>query len=96
MSIVEGHGARFVYESPVKQIVVEGSHAAGVVLEDGSTRNADIIIANADLPYVYDQLLPDRALAKRMMMSALLVLPSSRMTPEARLPSTTICLTGDW
>ena len=66
-SIAEGHGARFVYESPVKQISVEGNCATGVVLEDGSTRSADIVIANADLPYVYDQLLPDRALAQRMM-----------------------------
>jgi len=66
-SIAEGHGARFVYESPVKRIAVEGSRATGVVLEDGSTRSADIVIANADLPYVYDQLLPDRGLARRMM-----------------------------
>jgi phytoene desaturase len=67
VSIAEGHGARFVYESPVKQIVLKGSRATGVVLEDGSTRSADIVIANADLPYVYDRLLPDRDLARRMM-----------------------------
>jgi phytoene desaturase len=66
-SIAEGHGARFVYESSVKQIVVEGNRATGVVLEDGSQMQADIIIANADLPYIYDQLLPDPALAQRMM-----------------------------
>jgi phytoene desaturase len=66
-SIAEAHGACFVYESPVKQIAVEGNRATGVVLEDGSTRQADIIIANADLPYVYDQLLPDAGLAKQMM-----------------------------
>jgi phytoene desaturase len=66
-SIAEGHGARFVYESPVKQIVVEGNRATGVVLEDGSRRSADLVIANADLPYVYDRLLPDRNLGKRMM-----------------------------
>jgi phytoene desaturase len=66
-SIAEAHGARFVYESPVKQITVEGNRATGVVLEDSSTKHADIIIANADLPYVYDQLLPDAGLAKRMM-----------------------------
>jgi phytoene desaturase len=67
VSIAEGHGARFVYEAPVKRIATEGNLATGVVLEDGSTRNADIVIANADLPYVYDQLLPDRGLAQRMM-----------------------------
>jgi phytoene desaturase len=66
-AIAEGHGARFVYESPVKQIVVKGNRATGVVLEDGSQMQADIVIANADLPYVYDQLLPDRGLARRMM-----------------------------
>jgi len=66
-SIAEGLGARFVYETPVKQIEVSGSQATGVVLEDGGKMHADIIIANADLPYVYDQLLPDRAEAKKML-----------------------------
>ena len=75
-SIAQGHGARFVYESPVKQIVVEGNRATGVVLEDGSVRSADIVIANADLPYVYDRLLPDRGLAQRMMNSSSLARPS--------------------
>jgi phytoene desaturase len=67
VSIAEGYGARFLYESPVKQISVEGGCATGIVLEDGSTRSADIVIANADLPYVYDRLLPDRGLARRVM-----------------------------
>ena len=67
VSIAEGHGARFVYESPVKQIAVEGSRATGVILADGSVMHTDIVIANADLPYVYDRLLPDRGLARRMM-----------------------------
>ena len=66
-AIAEGHGARFAYESPVKQIAVDGNRATGVVLEDGSEIQADVVIANADLPYVYDRLLPDRSLARRMM-----------------------------
>jgi phytoene desaturase len=65
--IAEGHGTHFVYEAPVKQIELEGSRAAGVILEDGGKIQADIVIANADLPYVYDRLLPDRAEAKRML-----------------------------
>jgi phytoene desaturase len=65
--IAKGHGARFIYDAPVKQIAIEGNHATGVVLEDGSTMQADVVIANADLPYVYDKLLPDRDLAQRMM-----------------------------
>jgi phytoene desaturase len=67
VSIAQDHGACFLYESPVTQIAVEGSRATGVVLEDGSKMQADVIIANADLPYVYDRLLPNRNLARRMM-----------------------------
>ena len=53
-SIVEGLGVRFHYDTPVKQINVEGKRATGITLEDGSRIPADIVIANADLPYVYD------------------------------------------
>jgi phytoene desaturase len=67
VSIAEGHGARFLYRSPVERIAVEGGRATGVVLEDGTEMKAGVVIANADLPYVYDRLLPDRDLARRMM-----------------------------
>jgi phytoene desaturase len=45
---------------------VTGERATGVVLADGSRLPADLIVANADLPYVYDKLLPDRAMAERI------------------------------
>ena len=59
-------GVRFEYNSPVKQIEVDGQRATGVILRDGSRRTADAIVANADLPYVYRQLLPDQAEADRL------------------------------
>ena len=65
--LAEEFGARFVYEAPVARIEVSSDRATGVVLEDGSRMAADIVVANADLPYVYDRLLPDRALGRRMM-----------------------------
>ena len=43
----------------VDRIQVEGTRASGVVLEDGRHLQADVIVANADLPYVYQQLLPE-------------------------------------
>jgi phytoene desaturase len=58
-AVAEGLGARFCYESPVTRINVEGNRATGVTLENGETLRADIVVANADLPYVYDKLLPD-------------------------------------
>ncbi len=65
--IAQGYGARLICHAPVRQVAVEGNRATGVMLEDGSRMPADLIIANADLPYVYDQLLPDRAAARKMM-----------------------------
>jgi len=65
-SIARAHGVRFMYNTPVKQIEVDGSRATGVVLEGGARLSADVIVANADLPYVYRHLLPDRADADRL------------------------------
>jgi len=65
-AIAEGLGVRFLYGAPVQRIEVDGNRATGVVLEDGRRLKADLILANADLPYVYDSLLPDRAEARRL------------------------------
>ncbi len=51
-------GAEFVFNSPVEQIEVNAAHARGVLLADGARLKADLVLANADLPYVYQQLLP--------------------------------------
>jgi phytoene desaturase len=64
--IAESHGARFKYNAAVKRIEVDGSHATGVVLEDGTRLTADVIVANADLPYVYRHLLPESAAGRRL------------------------------
>ena len=54
-------GVIFHFNKPVQRINVSGTIAKGILLEDGSEIKADIVIANADLPYVYRHLLPDRA-----------------------------------
>ena len=51
---------------PVASIEVEGSQAVGVTLENGERLEADVIVANADLPYVYSELLPDDGTAARL------------------------------
>jgi phytoene desaturase len=65
-AIAEAQGVHFMYNTPVKQIAVDGDRATGVVLQDGSLLHADVIVANADLPYVYSHLLPDRAEAEHL------------------------------
>ena len=57
-SIAEGLGVHFYYNAPVAHIDVLDSQARGVTLEDGRRFPADLVVANADLPYVYSRLLP--------------------------------------
>ena len=57
--IALGLGVQFCYGSAVTKINVEGRRATGVTLADGEILRADVVVANADLPYVYDKLLPD-------------------------------------
>jgi phytoene desaturase len=60
------HGAEVRFDSPVAEIEVEGARARGVRLADGTRLAADVVLANADLPYVYRDLLPDDGTAERL------------------------------
>jgi len=64
--VAEAQGVCFIYNASVQQIEVDGNRATGVVLQDGSRLSADVIVANADLPYVYSNLLPDSAEARHL------------------------------
>ncbi|HLP06078.1 MAG TPA: phytoene desaturase family protein, partial [Paludibacter sp.] len=66
MDTATGLGVRFEFKKPVGRIVVEGCKAKGIELENGKTIEADMVIANADLPYVYDQLLPDKKISNQL------------------------------
>jgi len=59
-------GVMFYYNKPAQEIKVKGKLAEGILFQDGSKVKADIIVANADLPYVYRKLLPDRRKSRRL------------------------------
>ncbi|MBC8507121.1 MAG: phytoene desaturase [Anaerolineales bacterium] len=59
-------GVKFVFDTAVEKIVVDGKRATGIILDDGKELCADTIIANADLPYVYRNLLPDDGTADKL------------------------------
>jgi phytoene desaturase len=59
-------GVSFNYNKPVNKIRVNGKKAESVILEDGSEITADVIVANADLPYVYRKLLPEKGKSRRL------------------------------
>ncbi|CAM6092932.1 unnamed protein product [Calypogeia fissa] len=50
-------GVKIQTKTTVKRIEHMNGKVIGVTLEDGSILRADIVVANADLPYVYNQLL---------------------------------------
>jgi phytoene desaturase len=64
-ALAEEAGVVFRYGEPVERIEIEGGRASGVVV-DGRLLPADVVVANADLPYVYRRLLPDAAAARRI------------------------------
>jgi phytoene desaturase len=59
-------GVEFVFNAPVSRIITTRSRATGVRLRDGSQLEGDVVLANADLPYVYQHLLPEDGMAKAL------------------------------
>lgn len=59
-------GVEFIFNSAVERIDVNAVHARGILLADGSRLDADVILANADLPYVYQNLLPQDGMVKAL------------------------------
>jgi len=59
-------GVEFLFDSAVERIDTNSTYARGVLLADGSHFDADVVLANADLPYVYQDLLPQDGMAKAL------------------------------
>ena len=66
MELAREAGVAFEFDASVARIDVNGSQARGVILSDGRHLTADSILANADLPYVYKNLLPPNGEAEQL------------------------------
>ena len=64
--IAEKLGVKFVYNAPVRKINTGKWKVEGVMLDDGREFAADIFVGNADLPYIYKELLPKNNEAKKL------------------------------
>jgi phytoene desaturase len=64
--IAEAQGVQFHYNTQVEKINLFENRATGVTSSDGHSFQADLVVANADLPYVYKSLLPDDGTATRL------------------------------
>ena len=65
MFLAQEAGVEFQFNSTVEQVEVNGRSARGIVL-DGQRLEADAVLANADLPYVYQNLLPQDGQVKKL------------------------------
>lgn len=59
-------GVEFLFNSAVQQINTNATHARGVLLAEGVRLDADVVLANADLPYVYQDMLPQDRMVKTL------------------------------
>ncbi len=66
VTVAKKWGVRFIYNAPVARIDVQGNKSTGVTLVQGEHQPADVVVANADLPYVYRALLPSDGTARRL------------------------------
>ena len=64
LTLASESGVRFHYNKPVSKIKIFGNKATGIIIDEGTEINGDMIIANADLPYVYRELLPDKKISR--------------------------------
>lgn len=60
-------GVKLHYKKAVDKIIVNNNKAESILLDNGKIVEADIIVANADLPYIYKELLPDTKMANRLL-----------------------------
>ena len=65
-AIAEQRGVEIHYGAPVERIEIDGNRTSGVRLADGARMPADVVLANADLTYVYRDLLPPDGIVKRL------------------------------
>ena len=64
--IAEKLGVTFVYNAPVRAIQAAGSRVDSVETQDGRVWVADYFVGNADLPYIYKELLPKNSEAAKL------------------------------
>lgn len=60
VKLAEARGVKFVYDTPVKSIIVQKGEARGVRLENGETAEAGIVISNNDIRHTEKTMLKPR------------------------------------
>jgi phytoene dehydrogenase-like protein len=62
-----GHGAEIETEAGVREVIVEGGRAAGVILDNGATIRAKYVVSGVNPKLLYTRLVPSGALAPEFL-----------------------------
>jgi len=66
VELARAASVEFIFDAVVERINANKTCAQGVLLADGTRLDGDLIIANADLPYVYQNLLPQDGMVTKL------------------------------
>ncbi len=66
IELATDNGVQFHYSKTVTKIITNGNKTQGIILKDGSKIESDIVVANADLPHIYKDLLNDKKVTNRL------------------------------
>lgn len=93
-------GVQFHYEAPVARLIVKADRVAGVELEDGRRFEAEVFVGNADLPYIYNELLPPdsyaRALDEKLYTCSTIMFYWGVDRPYPQIAHHNVFLAGDY
>jgi phytoene desaturase len=67
MTLARQAGVEFAFDTTVEKVVVKDGRVAWLEIEHDQQAKADVILANADLPYVYQDLLPRDGYADKLV-----------------------------
>lgn len=65
-SVAKEAGVIFFYNKVVEKIETEGNKAKRIICSDGTATESDLIVINANLPYAYRNLLPDKKISAKL------------------------------
>jgi len=100
VALAQRAGVAFEFDASVERIDVNRDQARGVILTDGRQLKAEAVLANADLPYVYRDLLPQdgesERLARKRFSCSVISFFWGVDKPYAKLPPHTLFLADDY
>ena len=65
-SVAKEAGVKFIYNKTVEKIETDDNRAKQIICSDGTETKSDLIVVNADLPYAYRNLLPDKKISDKL------------------------------